>query len=474
MLQARHRGRAIAALCCAALVAVSFSVRPAGAGAGVVADVRAEADWLMQAVSPDGGIGTWIDRAWLVPYRSNFAAIGLSRATAVTGDQRYANAAWRWLDWYAAHMDSRGFVTDYQWRSGAWHSTGDMDSTDAYATTFLMAAHEALRATGDLSRLSKLRPALHRALDALAATATGDGLHFAKPTWPIKYVMDEAENYAGLNAAAAMGAILQDAALESRARSDAARLKAAFRKFWNPSQRGYDWALDGYDRHTPLQWSEMYASAVAQVWAIAFGLVEGDAARDLFQRFEAAQPNWDRPAALTRYPWGEARVDYWPVAALAAKRAGFVDRAAQGASSIHAAALSVNRYWPYTTAESGEMLMFMTDGIAPVAPLIPIATTITVMPPAADPSRGVGATLRERTSGYGVAGMTVRFYALDPVAKTRGALICAGVTDTRGIAECGGTAGRVAAVRGGGFDAVFDGTALYSPSQTRGPAITIR
>lgn len=473
MLRARHRGRRAAALCCAAFLALSLRPATADPSAELRAIVRADADWLMQATAPDGSIGTWIDRAWLVPYRSNFAAIGLARATAVTGDPRYAAAAWRWLSWYAAHMDSRGFVTDYQWRSGAWHSTGDMDSTDAYATTFMLAVHETLRATGDLARLNGLRPALHKALDALAATATGDGLHFAKPTYPIKYVMDEAENFAGLNAAAALGAILGDSILESRARSDAGRLKAAFGKFWNPVERGYDWALDGYDRHTPIVWGQMYASDIAQAWAIAFGLVEGKAAADLFARFQAAQPNWDRPFETTQYPWGPGRVDYWPVAALAAKRAGDPGRGALGAKRIRDAALSVNRYWPYTTAEAGEMIMVMTDGVAPVAPLLPIATTLTATPPTADPTQGVGAMLTESGSGARIGGMEIRFYALDP-AGARSGVLCTAITDAGGTARCGGASARLTAARGGGYDAVFAGARLHRGSEAAPRGLMLR
>ncbi|HEX9695138.1 MAG TPA: hypothetical protein VGB64_02350 [Actinomycetota bacterium] len=473
MLRARHRGRGTALVCCAASLALWFRPAAADPSAELRAIVHADADWLMQAVSADGGIGTWIDRAWLVPYRSNFAAIGLARATAVTGDGRYAVAAWRWLQWYAAHMDARGFVTDYQWRDGAWRSTGDMDSTDAYATTFLLACYEALRATGDLAKLSGLRPALHRAMDALAATAAGDGLHFAKPSYPIKYVMDEAENYAGLNAAVEMGVILGDATLESRARTDAARLRSAFGKFWNASARGYDWALDAYDRHTPITWGQMYASDVAQAWAIAFGLVEGNAAADLFARFEAAQPAWDDPFATTQYPWGPGRVDYWPVAALAAKRAGDPVRAAQAATRIRDAALSVNRFWPYTTAEAGEMIMVLTDGVAPVAPLVPIATALAATPATADPRSGVGAMLTEYASGVRVAGMEVRFYSLDSTGSRAG-LVCAAITDASGVARCGGTAARVAAMRSGGYDATFAGTSRYAPSYVRATAFGIR
>lgn len=452
--------------CLLAAATVASPVSPARAS--VAADVRTDADWLMQAVAADGGIGTWIDKAWLVPYRSNFAAMGLARATAITGDPRYATAAWNWLVWYQQHMDVSGFVTDYQWRNGAWRSTGDMDSTDAYAATFLMAAREALRATGDLTRLSSLRAGLSKAVGAIAATAAGDGLHYAKPTWLFKYAMDEAENYAGLRAAAELASLLGDASLASRASNDAARLKAAFPKFWNPSAHGYDWAIHANGTRATLNWAELYPSAVAQAWAIAFGLVEGSAAADLFARFDAAQP-WDTPTATTMYPWGAGRVDYWPVGGLAAARAGNPARARAAAASIRSAALAANRFWPFTTAEAGELILLQTDGLDRPAPLIPIATTMTASAKLAVSGVSSIATLRESAGGYGIAGASIDFYALDPFTRRRGARICTATTDGAGTARCPTGTSAVA----GGFEAVFAGTPLHRASTARAGAPTL-
>jgi hypothetical protein len=457
MLVRRHRLYALAVSI--ALFAPLAST--SSASADVVADVRADADWLLKAVSPDGGIGTWIDRAWLVPYRSNFAAMGLARATAVTKDTRYVATAWNWLDWYQAHMDANGFVTDYQWKSGRWVSTGDMDSTDAYASTFLTAIREALKASGDLSRLNGLRTGITKALDALQATADSDGLHFAKPTWPFKYVMDEAENYQGLLAAAELGSTLGDAGLRDRAATAAQRLKSSFKTFWNAGTAAYDWAIHADGTRAPVVWSELYASAVAQAWAVAFGLVEGSAASSLFERFESAQPNWDRPTATTKYPWGSGKVDYWPVGGLAAARAGKPERAKAAAASIRGAALAANRYWPFTTAEAGELILLETDGIPTTTPAYkPVATTMSTSSPPM-----IGATLRETSSGRAVAGVRVDFFALDALSGSRGGAICASITNASGVAACGGTTQQLSSTSG--YEASFAGNSIYKPSTAR-------
>lgn len=426
--------------------------------------VREDADWLLQASAPDGAIGTWIDQAHVVPYRSNFAAIGLSRATALTGDMRYAAASWRWLAWYQAHMDARGYVTDYDQTASGWRSTGDMDSTDAYASTFLLAVRETLDATGDLTWVSKLRGGIVKALAALRSTQASDGLHYAKPNWPFKYVMDDAENYAGLRAAAAVLTTLGDSAAASQASSDADRVKASFPKFYNAAQHGYDWGLHANGTPSRLNWSELYPSAVAQAWAVAFGVVTGAAAQDLFARFDAAQP-WDQPTATSQYPWGIGTVDYWPVGAIAALRAGNPARAASAHDSIRNAALAKNRFWPYTTAEAGEMLMLETDGLTSPAPLISIQTTVQSVQ--AQGPQGVSAQLRETVTGSAIAGASLDFYSIDAASRTRKSKICSAVTSASGTAACGGTSAVIGAAPGG-VEAVYAGAAIYRSATARG------
>ena len=338
------------------------------ANATTVAHVKQDADWLIQASASDGAIGTWIDKEWVVPYRSNFAAMGLARATAVTGDARYAKASWRWLSWYQSHMDANGFVTDYQRSASGWRSTGTMDSTDAYASTFLLALRETLDATGDVAQLGLLRSGFYRAIGALAATQDSDGLHFAKPGWPFKYVMDDSENYAGLKAASYLASVLGDRTTARKADADASKIKASFAKLYNAEQQGYDWALNADGSRTPLRWSELYPSAVAQAWAVAFGVVDGSEAQSLFARFDQSQP-WDQPATIIATASGSTPVGYWPVGGIAALRAANPARADRALNSIRNAAAAKSNYWPFTIAESGELIMLETDGHVSPAPL---------------------------------------------------------------------------------------------------------
>jgi len=121
-----------------------------------------------------------------------------------SNDATSADAAWRWLSWYQAHMDAAGFVTDYQVVEGRPVSTGDEDSTDAYSGTFLLAVSETFRATSDQARLPSLRDALgrdpvERCRDQATVIVDGDAAH--------------------LRFDLVRGRLIHDAALDSPARS---------------------------------------------------------------------------------------------------------------------------------------------------------------------------------------------------------------------------------------------------------------
>ena len=298
---------------------------------------------------------------------AGFGALGLARATEVTGDPRYVAAAWRWLSWYQAHQDANGFVTDYVVENGVLRSTGDMDSTDAYAGMFLLSADRAWKVTGDKARLAGLRTGIEGAVRAIEATQDTDGLTWAKPTWHVKYLMDQAEAFAGLRAAAELSEVLGNHALASRAGADADRMQAGFDRLWNPATGAYDWALHEDGSRRPTNWSVLYPDALQQAWPVAFGLVNGSRAAQLMTRFDAVQPNWDRPAQTARFESGPGTVGYWPVAGWAFARIGRGDRAALAAERIGAAAITANRAWPFTTGSSGAMVQLGTGDLGYLA-----------------------------------------------------------------------------------------------------------
>ncbi|MBV8985956.1 MAG: hypothetical protein JO248_16105, partial [Acidimicrobiia bacterium] len=261
------------------------------------ANVAADADWIMTARLPDGSIANYVDRQAVWPYLSNFAAMGLAKATTVTGNSSYVNAAWSWLSWYQAHMNAQGFVTDYTVQNGVLTSTGDMDSTDSYAGTFLLAVREAYRANANKAQLSALGAGVSNAVRAIEATQDTDGLTWAKPSWHVKYLMDQGEAYAGLLAAVDIANVLRNSTLANQAMADALKMKNGVATLWNAGNAGYDWAKHDTGVTTPTDWSVLYSDSLQDAWAVAFGLVDTVRSPVLLAKFNTSQPSWHLPAA---------------------------------------------------------------------------------------------------------------------------------------------------------------------------------
>lgn len=359
--------RRVASVACV----LAFLVPAAPARASVIDDITADANWILGNRSADGAITTGGPRYdKVVPYQANFAAMGLARATRTTGNKAFVDAAWRWLQWYAGKamtidpMDPNkgsGIVYDYEREGGSWKTRYQLDSSDSYAGTFLIAAREAFLASGDIQKLRNLAQGIDKALDAIEYTEEPDGLHLAKPGWPFKYTMDEAETHDGLLAAAELGLYLGDAALRTRAQDNADALLQGAGALEESSTGLYLWARheDGTPVPAPIDW--IYPGGSVQAWAVAHGLATGEKADMLMNRYAEAQPNWDNPSASAQYYNGVRRVDYWPHVGLGFLKAGQVDRACRGVRNIRTAAVNSGRAYPFTPGHAGQIIMVMSD-----------------------------------------------------------------------------------------------------------------
>ena len=326
--------------------------------------VSANAAWILSAQHADGAIPNYVNDAHLSPYLGNQAAQGLARASVVTQNAAFATAAWRWLTWYQAHEGAQGFVTDYVLSGATFVSTGDMDSTDAYAGTFLSAASATWAAAPDQSRLLALRSGIVNAVGAIEATQDTDGLTWAKPTWHVKYLMDQGEAYAGLKAVAPLAAALGDAALAARASADASRMSAAVAQLWNPAEGAFSWAVYDSGVRQSTNWSALYPDAMEQAWAVAYGLASPAQAKAITGHLLAAQPAWDRPLAPASVAGSSQPAGYWPVAGWALDNVGRINAASLAMTSIQTAADSTNRAWPFTPATAGGLIILATGGPA--------------------------------------------------------------------------------------------------------------
>lgn len=336
-----------------------------GAGAPTslpLATVSSDARWILSAQLGDGAILNYPGGNYVSPYMSNEAAEGLARASELTGDAQFAAAAWRWLGWYQRHEGQSGFVTDYKVVGGALVSTGDMDSTDAYAGTFLSASLDAWSATHNSQQLAALRPGIAGAMSAIEATQGADGLTWAKPTWRVAYLMDQAETFAGLRAAVQLGQALGDQALAARAAGDAAKMAAGVAAMWDPAEGAFCWArhADGFCQ--PTNWAQLYPDALEQMWAVAYGLATPSQGAAITSRFLADHPEWDHPSAPALVNGSQATAGYHAVAGWGLIQAGDTAAASAAAGAIQAGADSSGMAWPFTPADAATLIILASGG----------------------------------------------------------------------------------------------------------------
>lgn len=357
------------------LLTISTGWKPAAAAASPTSSttqaVTAEANWLLAAQMPDGGLAVWPDTPTLRliwPYLANYGAIGLARAAQTTGNLVYAQHAWQWLAWYGAHEQAgTGYVTDYNIDNGTTAvSNGNIDSTDAYAGTFLAAAWDTWVADPQASALTALEPAIQGALGAIESTQDSDGLTWAKPSWHVKYLMDNVEAYGGLEGATNLARALGDSALTARATSDAQRMAAGIASLWDPATGGYDWARHGDGVSVPVDWSNLYPDTMEEAYAVAWGAVPYSRSSSIVSELTLHHPQWDQPDAtdtyLTNSTAASQAVGYWPLAATALATGGDAAGVPPALSSITTAATAKGWGWPWTTADEGQLIVAQTGG----------------------------------------------------------------------------------------------------------------
>ncbi|MFC0081900.1 hypothetical protein ACFFRE_07035 [Aciditerrimonas ferrireducens] len=329
--------------------------------------IRAQANWIASTQLSDGAIPeapvpAGNTSAYVTPYVSDYAVMGLARAAAVTGDQAYLSDAWKMLDFYARHeQPSTGYVDDFNvpYPSGTGaEPTGHYNSTDSYAALFLLGAYETVEAGGGtIPRAdSWVVGAATTALDALLSTQQASGLFFATPTYTAALAMDNAEDDGGLLAAARLFGIAGDSEAATRARTAAERLGTGIQKdMWNATQGSFDWAVpeSGAPNVSNVATTK-YPDAVAQAWMVGYGAVTPTEAFELVNELEGFQPEL--------FSWSEGH-QLFAVALWALEQVGHQRAAREDAASISADLVAASYHWPVTTGAVGELIVAETGGL---------------------------------------------------------------------------------------------------------------
>ena len=313
-----------------------------------------DAEYLLQVAGPDGWLADEVDRSRIRPYMGSYLAIGFVAQYYLTGSQKYLQAAWAWLEWYAAKNDVNGVTHDYQLAqdgSSQWVLTdlgaNSVDSTDGYAGMFMNAAYHVWKASQDLSRMNNLLPALMAAVGSISSTQQLDGLTWAKPAYPVKYLEDNIEGLAGLRSAELLGTAIGSSSLHSVAQVVADKMAQGIAFMWNQSTGTFDWAIDQFNVRTTQDWSDESAQR-QHIWAVAYAAVPDMAgyAAGLMATYETNFPDW-----RTNITNG-----YEVMGIMAYLRIGATSTAQAALTAMKANRDTNANAYPYNTLSGGELL----------------------------------------------------------------------------------------------------------------------
>lgn len=242
------------------------------------------------------------------PYFACYTAIGLMDSQG----QDAAGSVRQYLDWHFAHLNVQdynglpGTIYDYSMTANGTGAARELshesyDSTDAYAALFLWALADYVDLTGDAAYALSHTDEIIRVSQVIFATQS-DGLSFARPDYPVFFLMDNCEVYYGLlranalintvfaEASPAQRSSLRECQLEVAALLDIlpARMEEAF---WNAAEKHYWPSLQQNDaggfRSGGYDPDLFYPDAVSQLFPIAVpGLLpEADRDERLYQMF---------------------------------------------------------------------------------------------------------------------------------------------------------------------------------------------
>ena len=325
--------------------------QPVAAAPALSSDNAGAANWIVTSSVLPGGAIAYTSQA-VSPYYANIAALALARQRV------HLDVVGAWMQWYVAHLNMpdkwglSGSIYDYAVGSdGSLTSTLDADSTDSYAATFLSLAR-AYYESGDAAAqlyVRSIRSSLSQVASVILATQQSDGLTIAKPDYPVRYVMDNAEVYHGaLDYATLAGEAFGDAATAQAWNANAARIAAAINsELWNAATNTYYVEMDANGGKQAASWTTWYPDATAQLFPIVHGVLAPGASRatSLYAAFNKHYPAWDQLQIPDAFPWA--------MVADAAVVMGDTGRALLYVQAVESKYAASGFPWPWYCAEAG-------------------------------------------------------------------------------------------------------------------------
>ena len=268
--------------------------------------------WLEKQQLPDGAILYSADG--INPYFANLAAIGWLH------DSSKIPQVEAWMQWYIDHVNwpdyngLYGTVYNYTYANGAETSTNSYDSADSNATTFLTLA-EALYNTGNSGAQSFVQNTVGEYLlnvtgNIITTLQQSNGLVFAKPDYQIEYLMDNSEDYRGLEDFANLAVqAWGDTSTSSWYQLHALSIRSGIRNVLYISSTGLYYPYAG---SSAPNMSKFYPDAVAQLYPAVQGAVARSSkqAKNSYTAFNKAWPGWTNLSFSSQTPFPWAVVSY--------------------------------------------------------------------------------------------------------------------------------------------------------------------
>lgn len=308
------------------------------------------------------------------PYFSDFAAMAL-----LESGEKYAANVRKYLEWhfdrlnraetdicgqeetiydYYEYVDQKGNLKEenvYKVKSKAFY-----DSTDSYAATFLQLLWKYYRVTGDSTCIKAHKADIDRVISAMLCTMN-KGLTMARPDYPVKYAMDNAEVYAGARDGARLYSTLfagdENIAVQ---KSAAAKIRKTMNsKMWNKKGGYYYPALEKNGKPSgKFKWNRFYMDATAQVFPIEYGVISAKSSRakTLYKSFnkhwstaKVKNHRWDKMQYPDEYYWGDLP--------LAAAEMGDKTRVKIYMKTYIKKVKTTGHAYPLTCADCGKVIM---------------------------------------------------------------------------------------------------------------------
>lgn len=223
----------------------------------------------------------------LKPYFANLYCLSLLR------DGGGADRVERYLEWYLDRLNYpdrhglTGSIYDFRLdRGGREEATGDYDSVDGYAATFMILLDEFERRTGRRGPILERADRVRDVAWLLLHLQEPDGLVRALPDRETKYLMDNCEVHGGLLACGALWDRLGWPGADRYREAARAVREGVTRSLLAAGERRFHWALDEAGPH-PSDWSRFYPDALAQLFPLLYGVVDpgSELARHIWREF---------------------------------------------------------------------------------------------------------------------------------------------------------------------------------------------